>query len=93
MTPVGAGCYRYPAVPASPATPGRWLDETPTGWDAAKATNAAQTWLTTYPDLKAIGCISDSLCLAADSVASSMGMACAERSVTSSRRRSSRVKS
>ncbi|RVA24692.1 LacI family transcriptional regulator, partial [Mesorhizobium sp. M7D.F.Ca.US.004.03.1.1] len=45
----------------------------PTGWDAAKATNAAQTWLTTYPDLKAIGCISDSLCLAADSVASSMG--------------------
>lgn len=47
---------------------------TPTGWDAAKATNAAQTWLTTYPDLKAIGCISDSLCLAADSVASSMGM-------------------
>lgn len=46
----------------------------PTGWDAAKATNAAQTWLTTYPDLKAIGCISDSLCLAADSVASSMGM-------------------
>lgn len=45
----------------------------PTGWDAAKATNAAQTWLTTYPDLKAIGCISDSLCLAADSVASAMG--------------------
>ncbi|MFK3665794.1 sugar ABC transporter substrate-binding protein [Ochrobactrum teleogrylli] len=45
----------------------------PTNWDAAKATNAAQTWLTTYPDLKAIACISDSLCLAADSVASSMG--------------------
>lgn len=45
----------------------------PTNWDAAKATNAAQTWLTTYPDLKAIGCISDSLCLAADSVASAMG--------------------
>lgn len=45
----------------------------PTGWDAAKATNAAQTWLTTYPDLKAIACISDSLCLAADSVATSMG--------------------
>ncbi len=45
----------------------------PTGWDAAKATNAAQTWLTTYPDLKGIACISDSLCLAADSVASSMG--------------------
>lgn len=46
----------------------------PTGWDAAKATNAAQTWLTTYPDLKAIACISDSLCLAADSVATSMGI-------------------
>ncbi|MAY63478.1 MAG: LacI family transcriptional regulator [Rhizobiales bacterium] len=45
----------------------------PTGWDAAKATNAAQTWLTTYPDLKAIACISDSLCLAADSVATAMG--------------------
>ncbi|MBD8554412.1 sugar ABC transporter substrate-binding protein [Rhizobium sp. CFBP 8762] len=45
----------------------------PTGWDAAKATNAAQTWLTTYPDLKAIACISDSLCLAADSVASATG--------------------
>ncbi|TNM60096.1 sugar ABC transporter substrate-binding protein [Aliirhizobium smilacinae] len=45
----------------------------PTGWDAAKATNAAQTWLTTYPDLKAVACISDSLCLAADSVATAMG--------------------
>ncbi|WP_430244345.1 sugar ABC transporter substrate-binding protein [Neorhizobium sp. DAR64861/K0K2] len=45
----------------------------PTGWDAAKATNAAQTWLTTYPDLKAVACISDSLCLAADSVAAAMG--------------------
>ncbi|MDX3926289.1 MAG: sugar ABC transporter substrate-binding protein [Shinella sp.] len=45
----------------------------PTNWDAAKATNAAQTWLTTYPELKAIACISDSLCLAADSVASAMG--------------------
>lgn len=45
----------------------------PTNWDAAKATNAAQTWLTTYPDMKAIACISDSLCLAADSVASAMG--------------------
>ncbi|MDQ0470811.1 sugar ABC transporter substrate-binding protein [Labrys wisconsinensis] len=44
----------------------------PTGWDSAKATNAAQTWLTTYPDLKAIGCISDSLCLAADAVAKAM---------------------
>lgn len=45
----------------------------PTNWDAGKATNAAQTWLTTYPDLKGIACISDSLCLAADAVASGMG--------------------
>jgi ribose transport system substrate-binding protein len=44
----------------------------PTNWDAGRATNAAQTWLTTYPDLKAIACISDSLCLAADAVATSM---------------------
>ncbi len=44
----------------------------PTNWDAGKASNAAQTWLTTYPDLKAIGCISDSLCLAADAVATGM---------------------
>ncbi|WP_062228760.1 sugar ABC transporter substrate-binding protein [Aureimonas frigidaquae] len=45
----------------------------PTDWDAAKATNAAQTWLTTYPELDAIACISDSLCLAADSVANALG--------------------
>lgn len=45
----------------------------PTGWDSAKATNAAQTWLATHSDLKAIGCISDSLCLAADAVAEAMG--------------------
>lgn len=44
----------------------------PTNWDAARATNAAQTWLTTYPELKAIACISDSLCLAADAVAGAM---------------------
>lgn len=34
MTPVGAGCYRYPAIPASPATPSVWTDDTSTGWDA-----------------------------------------------------------
>ena len=45
----------------------------PTNWDAAKATNATQTWLTTYPDLKGIACISDNLCLAADSFVSAMG--------------------
>ncbi|TPW27546.1 sugar ABC transporter substrate-binding protein [Pararhizobium mangrovi] len=45
----------------------------PTGWDSAKATNAAQTWLATYPDLKGIGCISDSMCLAASAVTDAMG--------------------
>ncbi len=44
----------------------------PTGWDSAKATDAAQTWLTTYPDLKAVGCISDPMCLAASAVAQAM---------------------
>lgn len=34
MIPVGAGCYRYPAVSPSPAVPSRWVDETPAGWDA-----------------------------------------------------------
>jgi ribose transport system substrate-binding protein len=45
----------------------------PTNWDTVRAANAAQTWLTTYPDLKAIACISDSLCLAAHAVATAMG--------------------
>ncbi len=45
----------------------------PTSWDSGKATDAAQTWLTTYPDLDAVGCISDSMCLAADAAASAMG--------------------
>jgi len=44
----------------------------PTSWDSAKATDATQTWLTTYPDLRAIGCISDSMCLAANAVAQAM---------------------
>lgn len=46
----------------------------PTGWDSARATNAAQTWLATYPDLDGIGCISDSMCLAASAVTEAMGM-------------------
>jgi len=45
----------------------------PSNFDAANASNAVQTWLTTYPDLKAIACISDSLCLAADTIAATMG--------------------
>jgi ribose transport system substrate-binding protein len=45
----------------------------PTVWDSSKATDAVQTWLTTYPELKGIGCISDSLCLAANAVSEGMG--------------------
>lgn len=45
----------------------------PTAWDSARATNAAQTWLATYPELDGIGCISDSMCLAASAVTDAMG--------------------
>lgn len=45
----------------------------PTNWDAATAANAAQTWLTANPDLGGIACISDSMCLGAESVATAMG--------------------
>lgn len=41
----------------------------PAGWDPSKAADVAQTWLTTYPDLKGISCISDTMCLGAYSVA------------------------
>jgi ribose transport system substrate-binding protein len=44
----------------------------PTSWDSAKATDATQTWMTAYPNLKAIGCISDSMCLAANAAAQGM---------------------
>lgn len=45
----------------------------PTDWNTTKAADAAQTWLTTYPDLRAIACVSDSMCLAANSVAEALG--------------------
>ncbi len=45
----------------------------PTDWNTTKAATAAETWLSTYPDLKAIACISDSMCLAANTVAEALG--------------------
>ncbi|MHB8721819.1 MAG: sugar ABC transporter substrate-binding protein [Steroidobacteraceae bacterium] len=45
----------------------------PTNWDPLRAANGVQTWLITNPDLKAIACISDSLCLSAEAVAAYMG--------------------
>ncbi|MDX3975345.1 sugar ABC transporter substrate-binding protein [Shinella sp.] len=45
----------------------------PAGWDPSKAADIAQTWLTTYPDLKGLSCISDTMCLGANSVAETMG--------------------
>lgn len=34
LVPVGAGCYRYPAVPPTPPSPAYFIDETTTGWDS-----------------------------------------------------------
>lgn len=34
LVPVGAGCYRYPAVPPTPASPAYFADDTTEGWDA-----------------------------------------------------------
>jgi ribose transport system substrate-binding protein len=45
----------------------------PTDWNTTKAADAAQTWLTTYPNLRAIACVSDSMCLAANSVSEALG--------------------
>jgi ribose transport system substrate-binding protein len=45
----------------------------PTDWDAAKATDVVNTWLTTYPDLKGIGCFADSVCVAAKAAADASG--------------------
>ena len=45
----------------------------PAGWDPSKAADVAQTWLSTYPDLKGIWCMSDTMCLGASSVAESAG--------------------
>ena len=45
----------------------------PAGWDPSKAADVAQTWLSTYPDLKGIWCMSDTMCLGASSVAEATG--------------------
>lgn len=46
----------------------------PTDFDAAKAADIATTWSTSNPDMKGFACISDSLCLAAQSALQSAGM-------------------
>lgn len=45
----------------------------PAGWDPTKGADVAQTWLTTYPDLKGIWSMSDSMLLGASSVAETAG--------------------
>jgi ribose transport system substrate-binding protein len=44
-----------------------------TDFDPAKAADIATTWSTSYPDLKGFACISDSLCLSAQSALQSAG--------------------
>lgn len=44
----------------------------PTAFDARRASNTTVTWMTTYPDLDLVVCISDPLCLAAKSTATSL---------------------
>ncbi|MBB4662422.1 ribose transport system substrate-binding protein [Conexibacter arvalis] len=46
----------------------------PTDFEAAKATDVATTWATTYPNLKGFSCTSDYLCLAAQSALQNAGM-------------------
>lgn len=45
----------------------------PTQWDSARAANAVQTWLSTYPGLKGIACFADSICIAAKAIADASG--------------------
>ncbi len=45
----------------------------PTDFDAAKAADIATTWSTSYPDMKGFACISDTLCLSAQSALQSAG--------------------
>jgi ribose transport system substrate-binding protein len=49
------------------------VNTAPTDWDVNKARNATETWLTTYPNLSAVACISDSICLAAKTAAQARG--------------------
>jgi ribose transport system substrate-binding protein len=45
----------------------------PAGWDPTKGANVAQTWVSTYPDLKGIWSMSDTQLLGAYSVAQAAG--------------------
>lgn len=46
----------------------------PTDFDASKAADIATTWSTSNPDMKGFACISDTLCLAAQSALQQAGM-------------------
>ncbi|MHA6626633.1 sugar ABC transporter substrate-binding protein [Pseudonocardia sichuanensis] len=50
----------------------RLVSVQPTAFDARKASNTTVTWMTTYPDLDLIACISGPLCLSAKATASSL---------------------
>lgn len=45
----------------------------PTNWDSSRSANAMQTWLSTYPKLKGVGCFADSICVAAKAIADASG--------------------
>ena len=45
----------------------------PAGWDPSKAADVAQTWVSTYPNLKGIWCMSDTMCLGASTVVDAAG--------------------
>jgi ribose transport system substrate-binding protein len=45
----------------------------PAGWDPSKAADVAQTWVSTYPNLKGIWCMSDTMCLGASTVLDAAG--------------------
>lgn len=51
----------------------RLIGVEPTNWDSSRAANAMQTWLSTYPQLKGIGCFADSICIAAKAIADASG--------------------
>ena len=44
-----------------------------TNWDSSRSADAMQTWLSTYPNLKGVGCFADSICVAAKTIADSNG--------------------
>lgn len=44
-----------------------------TNWDSSRSSDAVQTWLSTYPDLKGIGCFADSICVAAKAIVDANG--------------------